>query len=183
LSDPQRRLLALVLALAAVTACRDGSPTDPSPAAPALTARLETKNIVFHFAPGDSVDAEWQQAFHDWASSLLSVSLPQKLQYYKYLSEAHLRQLTGAQSRSWADPPTCAVHTPDPHHGHEAPHVYTYLLGWPTDYFLEGIAVGLNRDPLTGVGPFYPYPVGGHVHAQARRSLERGELIPIERIV
>jgi hypothetical protein len=186
-SGPGVGRLALAFALVALSACRNSTPTQPSthPSAvvPLLTERLETESIIFNFAPGDSVDAEWQQAFHAQATSLLGVTLPLKLHYNKYLSEAHLRQLTGAQSRSWADPPAYAVHTPDPHHGHEALHVYTYLLGWPTDYLLEGIAVGLNVDPFSGASPFYPYPVGAHVHAQARRALEQGELIPIEGIV
>jgi hypothetical protein len=177
-------VLLLGLAAGLFSGCGDGgSTTAPSAAPVLLTEELETADIVFHFAAGDSVNAPWQQAFHEWATSLLGVSPPGKLRYNKYLSSAHAHQLTGMDHRSWADVATFTVHTPDPQHGHEAIHLYTSLIGWPTDYFLEGLAVGLNLDPFTGAGPFYVNITDDNAHSLARSALARGELIPIESIV
>jgi hypothetical protein len=176
-------LLALGLAAAFVSHCRD-SPSPTAPAAPIpLSEILETEDIVFHFAAGDSVNAAWQQAFHEWATDLLGVSLPGKLRYYKYLSRDHVRQLTGSNNVSWADVGSLSIHTPDPQHGHEALHVYTSRIGWPTDYFLEGIAVGLNLDPFTGDGPFYINIEDDNAHDLSRGWLLSGELLPIRSIV
>jgi len=111
------------------------------------------------------------------------VSPHAKVQYYKYRSEAEAREFSGADYRSWADISTFSIHTPDPQHGHEAIHLYTSLIGWPSDYFLEGLAVGLNLDPFTGAGPFYVNITDDNAHALSQRALLRGGLIPIESIV
>ena len=177
-------LLILGVAAGLVSACGDGgSPTAASAASGPLTETLETADITFHFAPGDSVNAPWQQAFHEWATALLGVSPPPRVHYYKYRSEAQAREFSGAGYRSWADISTFSIHTPDPQHGHEALHLYTSLVGWPTDYFLEGLAVGLNLDPFTGAGPFYVNITDDNAHSLAHRALLRGSLIPIESIV
>lgn len=179
-----RALLILGAVVGFLTACGDGGkPTTPSAGPGPLTETLETEDITFHFGSGDSVNAAWQQAFHEWATTLLGVSPPARVQYYKYRSEAEARGHSGADYRSWADISTFSIHTPDPQHGHEAIHLYTSLIGWPTDYFLEGLAVGLNLDPFTGAGPFYVNVTDDNAHTLARRALQRGSLIPIESIV
>jgi hypothetical protein len=96
-----RLIRPLILAVVAglLTACGDGgSPNAPSETPGRLTETLETAGITFHFAPGDSVNAPWQQAFHEWATTLLGVAPPAKVQYYKYRNEAAVRELSGASS-------------------------------------------------------------------------------------
>ncbi|MGB6362412.1 MAG: hypothetical protein WBG64_07055 [Thermoanaerobaculia bacterium] len=141
--------------------------------------RVETADITYHLAEGDVVDAEYQQAFHDWGTSYLGVSLPQRLHYYKYLDNAHARALSG-QPGSWADIENYTIHSVEQRQGHETIHVYSFVIGWPSDYFTEGIAVALDLNPFTGgeVGFF-----GGPVHVLCRDWLERGELFPIRDIV
>ncbi len=177
-------LLILVIAAGFAAACGDGgSSTLPSTNPIPLTEELQTADITFHFAAPDSVNSRWQQTFHEWATALLGVSPSGKIHYYKYQSRAHLRQVTGSDYRSWADISTFSLHTPDPQHGHEAIHLYTSLIGWPTDYFLEGIAVGLTLDPFTGAGPFYPNITDDNAHLRARNAMMQGEIIPRESIV
>jgi len=160
-----------------------GSPIAPSRSLSPLTETLETTDIVFHFRPGDSVNASWQQAFHEWATNLLEVTPSAKIHYYKYRNEAEVHEYSGANYRSWADISTFSIHTVDPQHGHEAIHLYTSLIGWPSDYFLEGLAVGLNLDPFTGAGPFYVNITDDNAHALSQRRLFGSGLIPIESIL
>ena len=170
----------LIVLASILSACGGGG--SPSALGP-LTETWETADIVFHFRPGDSVNAPWQQAFHEWATNLLAVSPSAKIQYYKYRSETEVHKYSGANYRSWADISTFSIHTVDPQHGHEAIHLYTFLIGWPSDYFLEGLAVGLNLDPFTGAGPFYVNITDDNAHAVSQRALLQGGLIPIESIV
>jgi len=182
LSDRRRTPLLLLIAVGWwVQACDPSSPTAPQRVA--LTETVETQDITFHFAPGDSVNAEWQQAFHEWATATLGVTLPRKIQYYKYPTVRDLRAATGASSRSFARPESLSIYTPDPQHGHEAIHLYSYQIGEPTDYFIEGLAVGLSLDPYTGDGPFYPNIDGDNAHSVSRSLLLSGRLSPIESIV
>lgn len=177
-------LLILGVATGWLAACGGSEdPTTPAETRDPLTETLETADITFHFASGDSVNAEWQQAFHQWATALLEVSPPARVQYYKYRSAAEAREASGADYRSWADVSTFSIHTPDRQHGHEAIHLYTSLIGWPPDYFLEGLAVGLSLDPFTGAGPFYVNITDDNAHSLSRSSLLQGSLIPIESIV
>jgi hypothetical protein len=175
------RLLILGLASATVATCGD----DPSSTAPSrvhrpLTEQLDTADITFYFAEGDSVNAEYQQAFHDWAVPYLGVILPQRLRYYKYFGNDHMRALTGQPYGSWADIERYSIHSVERQQGHEAIHVYTFVIGWPSDYFTEGIAVALDLNPFTGEEvPFF----GAPVHTLCRNWLEEGNLYRIEDIV
>jgi hypothetical protein len=45
------------------------------------------------------------------------------------------------------------------------------------------LAVGLNLDPFTGAGPFYPNITDDNAHSMAGNALLQNELIPIESIV
>lgn len=174
------QLLVSGLAAAALANCGGGgSPTTPSTTTTPLSVRLETADITFHLAAGDTVNADYQQAFHEWGTSYLGVTLPQRLQYYKYLDNGHATALSG-QPGSWADIENYSIHSVEQQQGHEAIHVYSYVIGWPSDYFTEGIAVALDVNPYTGaeVGAF-----GGPVHFLCRDWLERGELYPIRDIL
>jgi hypothetical protein len=169
------------LAAVAVISCGDepGS-TAPSSIHRLLDQRLETADITFHFAEGDSVNAQYQQAFHDWAVPYLGISMPQRLRYYKYLDNNHMRDLTGQPYGSWADVERYAIHSVELQKGHEAIHVYSYVIGWPSDFFTEGIAVALDRNPFTGEEvPFF----GAPVHTLCRNWLQAGSLYPLRDIV
>jgi hypothetical protein len=174
-------LLISGLVAAAVVSCGDEpSSTSPSSIHRPLNQRLETVDITFHFAEGDSVNAEYQQAFHEWAVPHLGISMPQRLRYYKYVDNSHMLELTGQPYGSWADVERYAIHSVERQQGHEAIHVYSFVIGWPSDFFTEGIAVALDLNPFTGEEvPFF----GAPVHTLCRNWLEEGSLYPLRDIV
>jgi hypothetical protein len=138
-------LLALTSLLAS---CGAGSPTAPDPTGPRLLRTLATAHYMFHFTEQDRVDEIRQEAFHDWVLPQLGISPSQQIQYFKYLDRTHMQQATGRAANGWAAPAEFAVHSIFPWHAHEAVHVLTALLGRPSDFFNEGIAVALSFDPL-----------------------------------
>lgn len=143
-----RRVPWFVIVLAAVaSAC--GSPSAPS-SNDALTESSSTTHIQFRFSAGDAVEAQRQEAFHEWAVERLGVNPSTRLTYNKYRNPAHVQRMTGQQTNGWADPASATVHTIWPFDGHEAVHVYTGLMGRPSDFFNEGIAVAMAVDPLAG---------------------------------
>ena len=80
--------------------------------------------------------------------SLTSASIRlRKIQYYKYTSTIQMRQITGMSANGWADPPNFSVHTIFAWQGHEVVHVLTALVGRPSYFFNEGIAVFMQVDP------------------------------------
>jgi hypothetical protein len=132
---------------------RSGSPTSPSPTpspealAQALPLSQDSANFTFHYSAGDSVDPQHEEAWYAWAVSHLGVTSPQKIQYYKYTSTFQMQQITGMAANGWADPPSFSVHTIFPWMGHEVVHVLTAVVGRPSDFFNEGIAVSMQVDP------------------------------------
>lgn len=164
--------------------CDSRSPTEPDPRAilRELTERVETDHFVFHFAPGDQIDAERQEAHYRWAAGLLGIGVPQKVDYFKYRDRQHMQQLTGRSANGWADPGAFAVHSTLPFHPHESVHVYTALLGRPSDFFNEGLAVALSTDPLAG--DYQPtYDGVTPIHEWARQQLAIGGLVPLDDLV
>ena len=157
------------------------SPTSPEEISQTLTESVETRSIPFHYSPGDSVDSEWQQSFHDWATAQLGVQLSGKLQYFKYTGRAQMGSVTGQVTNGWADPPRSTVHSIWPSDGHEALHVYTALLGRPSDFFNEGIAVALNTGPDDGMsGPRWN---GIHVHAHVAMLRRTQRFVPLSQLL
>jgi hypothetical protein len=130
----------------ALSSC-DRGPSAPSPA-DALTGSLSSAHIDFRFAQNDNVDAPRQEAFHDWVVGHLGVTATQRLRYNKYRDRAHLERVTGHVTNGFAEPESWTVHSIWPWDAHEAVHVYTALIGRPSDFFNEGIAVALSFDPL-----------------------------------
>ena len=57
-----------------------------------------------------------------------------------------MSSVTGKVTNGWADPPAFAIHTIWPWDNHEVVHVMTALVGRPTDFFNEGIAVAMSVD-------------------------------------
>jgi hypothetical protein len=126
-----------------------GGPTEPEPA-DRLSGSTTSAHIDFHFATGDNVDAPRQEAFHEWVVQQLGVTMPSRLQYNKYRDRSHMQRVTGQLTNGWADPPAFATHSIWNFDPHEAVHVYSALIGRPSDFFNEGIAVALSFDPLGG---------------------------------
>lgn len=165
----------LVVIVAAMAAC-GGGPTTPGSAEP-LSEHLETADILFSFASGDNVDADRQQAYHDWLEAELGVSLAGKMEYRKYRDRSHMYAATGAQGNAWASPDPPEVHTIWPRDNHETVHVLSALFGRPTDFFNEGFAVAYQVDPLNG--DLVARWSGTPVHAIAAGLRRQGNLPPL----
>jgi hypothetical protein len=177
------RGLALTLLLAS---CGGAAPTSPSrqtpPPAPsaqvlaqALPVTQVSDNFIFHYSPGDSVDPSHEEAWYAWAIVHLGVSSPQKIQYYKYFSTGQMQQITGQAANGWADPANLSVHTIFAWQGHEVVHVLTALVGRPSDFFNEGIAVSMQVDPYAS-DPTLALWSGGQLDAITSSALAQGRL-------
>ncbi len=188
-----RRRRGLYLALECVTgltlvalliSCGGGaSPTSPSPQGPpspqvlaqALPLTQNSANFTYRYSAGDSVDPQHEEAWFAWAVAHLGVNSPQKIQYYKYTSTIQMQQLTGMSANGWADPPSFSVHTIFPWQGHEVVHVLTALVGRPSDFFNEGLAVSMQVDPYAS-NPMLALWNGQPLDAIAHAALAQGQL-------
>jgi hypothetical protein len=170
--------------LAAAMACggSTGTPSGPS-SAPPLPFAAESANFRFYYSPGDSVQVERQEAFHAWAVARLGVVVPRKIEYRKYTSREDMGARTGTyNTNGYAEPDGFTIHTLWSWDNHETVHIYTALIGLPSDFFNEGIAVAFQTDPLSG--DFEPRINGEQVHDAARRYRQLGLLVlPLSRIV
>jgi hypothetical protein len=159
------------------------SPTSPSPLgspspqvlAQALPLSQDSANFTYHYSAGDSVDPQHEEAWFAWAATHLGVNSPQKIQYYKYTSTIQMQQITGMSANGWADPPNFSVHTIFAWQGHEVVHVLTALVGRPSDFFNEGIAVSMQVDPYAS-DPTLALWNGQRLDAIARAALAQGRL-------
>jgi len=142
-----------------------------------LSLTLETANFIFHYSPGDYIYSDRQEAFGSWAISLLVINIPKKIDYYKYKDYDQLRRIWGTSGYAWADTETLSIHHYVPWDNHECVHLLTYLIGRPSDFFNEGITVGLSTDPYNGdfEGKWY----GMSVHYWGKRFKDEGTLIPL----
>lgn len=167
------RALAWLL-LAATPACGgDGTPTGPTPSAPLPFVRETATMRVYHEA-GDTVDADWQEAYNAWAAARLGVS-PPKVEYRKYFSRDAMGRYTGAyNTNGYAEPDRWRLHTIWPRDNHEVVHLYTVLVGRPSDFFNEGIAVAFQTDPVAG--RLQASFNGQEVHEACRVYLRAGQL-------
>lgn len=147
-----------------------------------LTQTLETANFIFHYSAGDFVHAERSEAFHTWAVSLLGVTCPKKIDYYKYKDREQQKRITGLTYSGWAITETFEAHSYLPWMNHECVHLYSILVGRPSDFFNEGIAVALQTDPYNN-----DYEAreksGERVHDLVKRYKDGGVLIPIDNIL
>jgi hypothetical protein len=170
--------------LTAAIACggSTGTPAGPS-SAPPLPFAAESANFRIYYAPGDSVQVERQEAFHAWAILRLGVVVPRKIEYRKYTSRDDMGARTGTyNTNAYAEPAQFTIHTLWSWDNHETIHIYTALIGRPSDFFNEGIAVAFQIDPLSG--DFEPRFNGEQVHDAARRYRQLGLLVlPLSRIV
>ena len=174
-------ILGLALPLT-VTACGgSGGPTAPSQTP--LPVTNESASFRYHYAAGDRVDAEWQESYHAWAIAQLGVRVPEKIEYYKYQSRQDMGHHTGNYgTNGFAEPARFELHTLWPTDNHEVVHIYTALIGRPSDFLNEGIAVAFQTNPATS--HFESVFNGQEVHQACRQYLQNGTLVvPLNRIV
>ncbi|MBI4912169.1 MAG: hypothetical protein HY823_05485 [Acidobacteria bacterium] len=164
--------------------CGGGSgPSGGPAAADSLTQQSESAHFVYHWAPGDGVDAAWQEGYYPWLAAALQVEAPAKLQYFKYRDRAHMRAITGRDSNGWADiSGNLAFHTIWPTDNHECVHaLVTRTMGLAPSLLGEGIAVAHSVDLAKGWGE--PQWKGEPVHAIAARFRRQGTLPPLGGLV
>jgi hypothetical protein len=181
---PLSHRLILFAAVSIAAAC-GGSPTSPSPAPSnsSLPFVTETATMRYYYEPGDTVDVPRQEAFNAWAVERLAVVVPQKIEYRKYLSRESMGRYTGnGNTNGFAEPSLWRLHTIWPFDNHEVVHIYTAIVGRPSDFFNEGIAVSFQTDPAGG--DFTVRFNGQQVHEACRAYLQTGTLpLPVSRFV
>jgi hypothetical protein len=171
----------LALAVAAARCGESAGPTTPSQ--PPLPVANESPSFRYHYDVGDRVDSDWQESYHAWATARLGVSLPQKIDYFKYQSRQAMGERTGNyNTNGFAEPSRFEIHTLWPTDNHEVVHVYTALIGRPSDFFNEGIAVAFQTNPAAG--DFESVFNGQQVHSACSQYLQTGALVvPLARVV
>jgi hypothetical protein len=154
-------------------------PSSPS----SLPLVAETATMRYYQEPGDTIDVARQEAFNAWAIERLGIVLPQKVEYRKYLSREAMGRYTGNRNTNgFAEPSLWRFHTIWPYDNHEVVHVYSALIGRPSDFFNEGIAVSLQTDPASA--DFTVRFNGQPVHEACRAYLRAGMLpLPVSRYV
>lgn len=174
--------LTLAFTAAAAAAC-GGSSTRPSESYPALTQVTTSVYYVIHTAPGDTVDAAWQDRYHEWLVPALQLEAsPPRLDYNKYRDRAHLAALTGRQTNGFAEPGTTKFHTIWPTDNHEVVHtLVTLQIGLPPALFTEGIAVAHSTDPIRGM--LTPVWNSTSIHSLARSFELSGQLPAVSSLV
>jgi hypothetical protein len=141
------RLPALIVLVAVASSGCGGSPTSPSSSI-SLGRTIETSSYVFHYANGDTVDADWQESYHAWATAALQVQVPGKIGYNKYFSRQHMGDLTGTyNANGFANAARYEIHTLWARDNHEVVHLYSSLFGRPVALWSEGLAVAFQTDP------------------------------------
>jgi len=146
-----------------------------------LSERLETSHFIFHYTPGDFVDARRAEAYHQWAVAFFSVTPPKKVDYWKSRDREQQYRLYGWTTSGLASAVTFAVYTYMPWMNHELCHLYTLLMGRPSTFFTEGIAEAYRIDPF--VNDYEAREDGGTpLHDVARAYRREGRLVPVETI-
>jgi len=172
-----RSAAAYVAALSSLLLGCGGSPTSPSQTGPPLSELVATAHFDFHYAANDSVDAAWQEAFHEWATRELGVSVDRRIVYNKYLTPSHMLALHNGPGNvnAWADPDRFLVHTIWPRDNHEVVHLYATALGRAVPLFNEGLAVAFQVDPV--MGDMTPRWNSRHVHDVCVALRAQGRLV------
>jgi len=158
-------------------------PTSPSSSATLtieLSERLETDHLIFHYSPGDFIDVQRSEAYCRWASSFLGVALPQKIEYYKWKNREQEWRLSEVTVIGLAGGFTVLTYMP--WMNHELMHIYSLRVGWPTTFFVEGIAVAYQVDP--SVNDFEAREKSGEpLHDVVKRMKVEGRLLPFDSII
>ncbi len=118
-----------------------------------LTETARTAHFVFHYAPGDPVNADWQERFYEWATATIGVTTDRPIEYYKYLSRDHMREVIGVgNSNAHAVFRTFALHTLWGADNHETVHLLMsrFAAPGPVPLLSEGFDVAHQVDPVKG---------------------------------
>jgi hypothetical protein len=91
-----------------------------------------------------------------------------------------MRSLVG-RGCCFAEPGRFAVHTIYSRDNHEVVHVYSALIGTPTNFFNEGLAVSFQTDPAAG--DLTPRWNGIALHVLAAQLRREGRLIPLDSLL
>jgi hypothetical protein len=170
----RRLLLAVVVATALSAASCGNSPTGPSSTANLPLVR-ETQAMRYYHEPGDTIEFDRQEVFNAWAVTRLGVQPPRPVEYRKYFDRAAMGRYTGnGNTNGFAEPELWRFHTIWPFDNHEVVHVYSAMIGRPTDFFNEGLAVSFQTDPFRD--DFAVRFNGVQVHDACRTYLASGAL-------
>jgi hypothetical protein len=173
-----------VFVAAAATAC-GASTTSPDPSVfPSLALPLvsQTEAYEYRFAAGDTINVEWQEAYHRWAVDALQVSVPRRIRYNKYRNRQHMSETIGVgNTNGFADGDTFEIHTIWQTDNHEVVHLYSSAFGRASALWSEGLAVAFQTDPVAG--NLTPRWSGVALDEHARRFRADGRLIPISSLI
>lgn len=180
-SDVRAGRWASGLLLAALAACGSGT-SGPVGDPDALTESLVTEHYVFRFSPGDAIEADWQEAYHDWLHDALELPPTPRVEYRKYRDLDHLRRRTGMDANAWADPAGRVLHTIWERDNHEIVHIVVgHHLGAPPGVFGEGVAVAHQVNPQWADQP--PVWARRPVHEVAREIDAEGVLPDLDSMI
>lgn len=162
-----------------MTAAACAGPTAPAdPHELTLGRTITSPSFEFRHAAGDTVEVDWQEAFHAWATAELGITPPQRIRYYKYFSRDHMQTQTGVgNTNAYADPQRLELHTIWPRDNHEVIHLYSSAWGRAVALWSEGLAVSYQTDPVRG--DLVPRWSGVSLHDRARQFLAEARLIRI----
>jgi hypothetical protein len=178
------RSIGTLIAIALLAAAGCGGTSGPAaPGAAPLPIVADTAHYTFYCAPGDSVDAQWQETYHEWATARLGVQLSRKIGYFKYRSRQDMGDHTGRyNTNGYADTARGEIHTLWSTDNHEVVHLFMAALGDAPGLFSEGVAVAFQTDPARA--DFQSRINGEEIHHAARRYLDSGLLVlPLDRII
>ena len=172
--------IATLVWVACLAAACGSSPSGPTATTP-LPFVSESATLRIFYESGDAVEIERQEAFNAWALQRLGLAVSQKIEYRKYRSREDMGRYTGrSNTNGFAEPEQFRFHTLWPFDNHEIVHVYSALIGRPSDFFNEGLAVSFQADPF--VQDFTVRFNGQQVHEASRAYLRAGTLpLPVSR--
>jgi hypothetical protein len=144
-----------------------------------LTETARSTHYVFHFAPGDGVNADFQEKFFDWATSTIGVTVDRPIQYYKYESREHMKDVIGVGNKNaFANAREFALHTLWRADNHETIHLLAsrFASPGPVPLFAEGFAVAHQVDPVKG--DFAPKWNGRYLREHLAAFRADGRFVP-----
>jgi hypothetical protein len=143
--------LTLAASLVALVTGAVGCDSPSGPSVAPLPLQRETAGMQYYYAAGDTIDVEWQEAFNAWALGRLGVTPPQRVEYYKYTSRGDMgRHIGVSTTNGYSEPDKFRIHSIWSRDDHEIVHVYSSLIGRPSDFFNEGFAVSFQANAPAG---------------------------------
>ena len=137
----------------------------------------ETPHYILRGSSGDTINAMWQEMYHDWATATLGVTPLRKITFNKYTSRSHMQAVVGVgNTNAYADRNAYAIHTIWPTDNHEVVHLFTSTWGDPTALVNEGVAVAFQVDPSRDLTPRWS---GTALHDLTRQFRQQGRLVPL----